>query len=431
MILDQFGRKYPESPKRPVNVAGIAGVPQPAQRYSSSLDASPENVARALAAAARGDADAYLTLAEQMEEKYLHYAAQLSTRKQAILGEEMEVCPGDDSALAQEIADAFERVVVETDPFQDLCLDLLDGIAKGFAVCQPYWDTSVTPWRYAAFEHVDQRLFQFDRDTLRELRYKSDTSDDGIRIPRGQFIVHRPRVRTAIPLRAGIARAAAVGYLFHSSTARQWTVFVNVFGMPTRIATYDPATATEEELSQLRQALVNIGHDAAAMIPHGMEITAFDARRPTSGDNVYKEHAEYWDMAISKLLLGQTMTADNGSSKAQADVHNDVRTDIKRSDARQLCSTIHRDVLTPWVLYNYGENAPIPTLHINVEPPEDQVALSTALKNLVSVGLKVKADEVRERLGLSRPEEGDEILEMPTPEPAGPQNGGKPADKGA
>nr|WP_284521082.1 DUF935 family protein [Shigella boydii] len=47
------------------------------------------------------------------------------------------------------------------------------------------------------------------------------------------------------------------------------------------------------------------------------------------------------DAQISKAVLGQTMTTDNGSSRSQADVHNQVRMDIVRWDARQLANTLN------------------------------------------------------------------------------------------
>ncbi len=386
---------------------------------------TPEKLFRILASAAQGDHEAYLTLACEMEEKYIHYASQLQTRKLAITGEEIEVLPGDDSELAQTVADDFRTHVVEEECFSEFLFDLLDGIAKGYSVVQPHWDTKATPWAPREYEHIDPRFFCFDRATLTELRLRDEMSTDGQELPQG-LIVHRPRARTGVTCRGGVARPASIGYLFQAATVSQWAVFLETYGMPIRLAYYDPLTATDDEILALKTALINIGHNAAALLPVGMKIEGLDLRRPTSGDNVFQGFGEYWDHLISKLLLGQTMTSDStGRRGAQAEVHNDVRLDIKRADARSVCGSVRRDLAIPFTLWNYGAGAPVPRINIAVDPPQDLEAFSNALTPLVTAGLKVRAQEVRDKFGLAEPEEGDETIDAPTPKVAVDPNTGE------
>lgn len=418
-ILDQYGHPFPSQPRKPVNISAAARIPDPGQRWSQPFGSlSPERLFRVLAAAAMGENEAYLTLASEMEEKYLHYASQLQTRKLAITGEELEVLPGDDTDEAQVIADAFLEEVVEQECFSDFLLDLLDAIGKGYSVVQPHWDTKVTPWVPREYEWLDPRYFCYDRATLTELRLRDQAHVDGIPLPTG-LITHCPRLRTGVVVRAGMARPASVAYLFQSATASQWQVFSETFGMPLRIAYYDPLTSTEDEILALKTALINIGHNAAALLPVGQKIEGLDLRRPTSGDNVFQDLIKYWDELISKLVLGQTMTSDStGKRGAQAEVHNDVRLDIKRADARSLCGTLRKHLVVPFVLWNYGPNAPIPKLSIAVDPAEDLNQLSLALAPLIKVGLRVKQQEILDRFGLSKPEEGDETIDAPAPQVA-------------
>lgn len=416
-LVDQYGRPFPETPRKPVDVASTAHIQDPAQRWTGMIPATPEGVFSALQSAVNGDIDAYLTLAEQMEEKNLHYAAILQTRKLAVTSEEIDVLPGDESELGQQIADAYKKRVVDRYFYTDMLADLMDGLAKGFSVLQPVWSMTGTAWDYERFEHEDPRLFTFKKDRMRELRIKSDQQQDGIALRPGQFVVHMPRLRTGIPIRAGLARPAAVAYLFNSTTMRQWATFVQVFGMPLRLGKFDPATATEQELDALRRAVVNLGHDAAALLPVGMEIEFPDARSPNGGDQTFEKFARYWDDMLSKLVLGQTMTTDSKTGGlAQAKVQNEVRVDLKQSDVRQIAATEHRDVATPWVLYNFGPTAPVPHIRINVEPPEDMVSFSAAITPLINAGLRVRAQEIRDRFGLTEPSATEELVQAP-PEP--------------
>ncbi|MTD32530.1 DUF935 family protein [Paludibacterium sp. dN 18-1] len=65
------------------------GVRQIIASASHGLD--PELLGHMLRQAVNGDASAYLRLAEDMEEKYLHYGSELSTRKRALVGLELYV----------------------------------------------------------------------------------------------------------------------------------------------------------------------------------------------------------------------------------------------------------------------------------------------------------------------------------------------------
>lgn len=410
---------------RPLNVASVARIQQPGQRFSQVLGSDPVAIAQALRAAERGENEGYLQLAVEMPERYLHFGALLDIRLGSIVAEDIDVEPGDDSELAQRIADLFRTSVVDQPQFEDMCRDLLSAVVSGYAAVQPHWDTTGPVWTYAEYEFIDPRYFVYDRETLSQLRMRCEGTVDGLEIPPGQFIIHRPKLKTGIPCRAGLARPAAVGYLFHCTTVRQWAALVDVWGFPLRIGTYKAGVdTTPQEIDELRTAVLNIGHDAAALLPDSCKLEVLDARRPTSGNNIYQEFVDYWDKSLSKLVVGGTMNTDDGSSLSQARVHAEVRSDIKRSDIKQLNATLTAQVARPWCLHNFGPNAPAPRVKFNYEPPEDLQALSAALTPLINAGLRVKADELRAKFGLENPADGDEIVgeslptsETPTPKP--------------
>jgi len=153
----------------------------------------------------------------------------------------------------------------------------------------------------------------------------------------------------------------------------------------------------------------SIANDAAAIIPVGMEIQ-FHEVKGQNGAAVFGGLLDYVDKQISKIVVGQTMTSDDGSSLGQAKIHNEVRLDILRADCRQLAITVNRDLIKPFVDLNFGPQERYPRLQLLVPDPEDVTALSGALGTLVPLGLRVKQTEVREKLGLSDPEGDDELL---------------------
>jgi phage gp29-like protein len=193
--------------------------------------------------------------------------------------------------------------------------------------------------------------------------------------------------------------------------------------MPIRVGKYHPS-ATPDERRKLLQAVMQIASDAAAIIPESMLIEFLEAKGGGGGGSIpFERIGRYLDEQLSKAILGQTMTSDNGSSEAQAKIHNQIRIDILEDDADQLGVTINRDLIAPFVAWNFGANAKAPIVVFPVAEPEDVQVMAEALKKLVPLGLKVAMSEVREKIGFSEPEEEDELLAAPAPAPIG-HNGG-------
>lgn len=400
----------PKAPQEPIDVASLASITRVSTKWQVGQEWTPQRIGTALRESAQNNLQDYLTLAQDIEERYPHYASVLQTRKLGVTGKAIEVLGGDPSKAAQDIADLYREQVVETEAHYELLTDLLDALSKGYSVCQPVWETSGKFWNFKEFQFVDQRLFKFDPETMTELRI-DDSSDQGLEIPPDQFVIHTPKIRSGLQIRTGLARAAVIGYMFQSGSVKNWAAFAEVYGMPLRVGKYDPLTAGPAEIAKLRTAIVNLGFDAACVMPNDMQIEIEDGRRPTSGDNVFEGLARFWDEQISKLVLGQTMTADNGSSEAQAKIHNVIRVDIAMADARALAATIRNQVARLWVLFNFGPTAPVPKFKFAVEPKEDLVSLSQALTPFLNAGLRVSAQEIRDKFGLSLPTATDEIIE--------------------
>ena len=184
-----------------------------------------------------------------------------------------------------------------------------------------------------------------------------------------------------------------------------------------------PPNATEEDIRALLRALANLGSDGAAALPEGMNIEFISASGSGSGEGVFSQFCSFLDVQISKAILGQTMTSDDGSSLAQAEVHDRVRHDILQGDSRQLSATISRDVIDPFVRLNWAGAEP-PKLSLPIPNKQDPAALVAALEVLVPMGLQVEASELRARLGLPEPAEDAEVLRAPASSPPTPARAG-------
>lgn len=390
---------------------------------------TPEGLASVLHRATMGDIRAYLTLAEEMEERYLHYASQLQTRRLAIDG--IPVSIEHDDKVPKKIVDAVNELV-EPSSFDEMTGTLSDAIAKSYSVSEIVWDYSNRLLRPVRHIWRDPRFFQFDEATQTELRLADDSAPaNGLPLEAAKFIVHMPRSKMGLPIRRGLARPAGWAFLVQAFTLKDWASFAEIYGVPLRIGKYG-ANASADDRRALLRAVRDIANDAAAIIPAGMEVE-FVKVEGQHGAAVFGGLIDYLDKQVSKLVLGQTMTSDDGASMAQAKVHNEVRLDILAADAKQLAQTLNRDLIIPFVTMNFGPQENYPRAAYHVAEPEDLEGLGNYVSRLVPLGLKVSQREMRERGGLSEPEDDEDLLVAPAAAPAAPPAlgsppaGGKPA----
>jgi phage gp29-like protein len=195
------------------------------QTVASGL--TPARLAAILHACDQGEMTAYLALAEEMEERDPHYASVLGTRKRAVSGVKPVVEAASEEAADEKLAQAVRDAITSYTGFSELVTDLLDGLGKGFSAVEIDWDTTGTPWRPAAFKHRNAQWFRFDRATGEELRLIDEADPvDGVALKPFGWLVHRPKLKSGLTARSGLARLVAFSWMCKAYTLKDWMAFV-------------------------------------------------------------------------------------------------------------------------------------------------------------------------------------------------------------
>ncbi|OAM73752.1 DUF935 domain-containing protein [Devosia elaeis] len=409
-LLDQWGRPVQLNKLREEQAApSLASVRQVVGGHPAQ-GLTPARLTGLLRDAEQGDAIAYLELAEEMEEKDLHYLSVLGTRKRAVAQLEITVESASDDKVDVDNADLV-RDWLRREELEDELFDILDAIGKGFSVTEIIWETSARQWWPALLKRRDQRWFEFDREDGETLYLRGPGELEALRP--FKYIQHVSKAKSGIPIRGGIARAAAWAYLFKNYDLKDWVTYIEVHGQPLRVGKYHTG-ATEADKEVLLRAVANIGSDAAAIIPQNMLIEFVEAAKQGGATDLYEKLADWLDRQVSKAVLGQTLTTEVSSgSLAAAKVHEDVRRDIMRSDARQLAATINRDLVRPLIDLNRGPQENYPRIVIGLPSNIDMKQYAEAVGQLVDRGMKVEQSVVRDKLGLPEPEPDADLLTPP------------------
>lgn len=407
-LIDRWGRPLVRSTlKRELAAPTTGGVRSPLSGYPAD-GLNPLRLASILRDADAGDPLRYLELAETIEERDPHYLGVLGTRRRSVSQIEISVEAASDTPADVRIADMI-RDWLRRDELTEEIFDILDCIGKGYSFTEIIWDTSEGQWMPTRLEWRDPRWFRFERENLATPLIVGDQGSEDP-LPAFKFIFASIKAKSGLSLRSGLSRAAAWAWMFKAFTQRDWAIFTQTYGQPLRLGKYGP-NATEDEKKTLFRAVSNIAGDCAAIIPEGMAIEFVETSSVGQTADLYEKRADWLDRQISKAVLGQTATTDAvigglGSGRE----HRQVQEDIERADARALSAILNRDLIRPWVDLEFGPQKRYPRIMIARPEQEDLKGLVDAVARLVPLGLRVEASEMRDRLGLSDPDGGAELL---------------------
>jgi phage gp29-like protein len=388
---------------------------------------TPATLHTLLTSAEQGEWTRQLDLADDMEERDGHLFAEIDKRKGAVAGLKWSLVePEGADAGAKKLTAQLREWLATIEDFEDLVRGMMDAVLKSFSAHEMVWELQegvLLP----KISFRPQRWFTVDKAGRNELRLRTEANQhEGEALRSFAWIAHVHKTRNGYLARGGLVRVLAWPYLFKNYATRDLAEFLEIYGLPLRLGSY-PSGATDEEKRRLLQAVTQIGHNAAGIIPQGMKID-FQSAAIGSGDP-FGSMIDRMDEVESKAILGQTLSAGAAKNGTQeiATVHADVRMDIRNSDTRQLSATMKRQLLWPMAALNIPGADPkmLPNFEFEIAEPEDMAAYAENLPKLAAAGLKIPVKWAQDRLCIPEPEAGEEVMQGPKP-PAAPPAPGDP-----
>lgn len=422
-LINYFrGRASRAELKQRIAGASITGLRQ-AWQWQDVVGMTLPELKQMIESVRRGEWNTrYPDFAEKMEESDGHYRAVLQQRRLAVTGVTRRVEAAGEDAAAMRHAELVEQVIAQAD-FDDLLANLLDGLAKGFAATEIVWKADGEMLLPMEYHRVDPRWIFWGRDG--ETPYLIDDSSGGgfpgggaevlgAPLSWGKFIVHAPATKSGLPARGGLAIPCATLFLLKNFAIRDWWAFADIFGLPLRVGKFGP-NATDEDKRTLEGAMAELAANFGVIIPESMSIEFMTASSGNSGsagsgDNLFVGMSRWVDTQMSKAIVGQTMTADDGSSLSQARVHQEVRQDLVKDDARQLAATLNRQLVRFVVDLNFGRQKKYPRIVIREEDPVDVEMWSKSIEQLARAGVPISQAWVRARLGIPDPDGTEPVI---------------------
>jgi phage gp29-like protein len=198
--------------------------------------------------------------------------------------------------------------------------------------------------------------------------------------------------------------------VFKRQGAKWWAQFMEKYAIPWVIAKYRPGTS-DDQIAAIQEAVDNMIQAATAVIPEDGNIEIVEAAAKADSSGIFERNLAFQNAEISKVILGSTLTVEQGESGAYSlgKVHQEVRQDIIDSD-REICLKV-LNTLAAWVdELHFGRTDDHPTAELYDPAAEkeseskQQETLSKRDETLNRIGVRFTKKYFMERYGLSEEE---------------------------
>ncbi len=328
---------------------------------------TPDKVLYAISQKEIGKLQELNTILENLIDKDLNLAGVIDTRKATIKAKSV-ILPEN---LTENQKEYFNKI--NTKFYPHLIDFFIDAKLKGFGFGQVIFklkNNLYFPEKIKTYKYVDLRIVD---DTIK--LYQNDK-------PRNT----QPPKFISLLFNRSVLQTVLKYYLFASFALNNWASFTEIFGKPIRIGKYKLG-ASKDEKNELWNMLQSAGTDLAAMVSENVTMEFIDHAAKSASADLYDKLISFVDKAVTKRILGQTLTTDANTtgSYAQSYIHNLIREDIAFSDATE-ASVFLSDFYTQLYKINFA-NREI-EVNIDLSRPinkKDRIAIDEKLNNIIDI----------------------------------------------
>lgn len=195
-----------------------------------------------------------------------------------------------------------------------------------------------------------------------------------------RWVLHVPGGRVA-PWQQGMWRPIGRAYVDKEHARLHDSNWQAKLANPARVAVAPNGATDEQHASWFAQVMAWGVNTVFGMKPgYDVRLLESNGRGSEAFDRMIKRAEREYVIGIS----GQEVTTDGGAGFANTEVHKAIRADLIKGDGDALAYTINTQVIPPWVVSEYGEEAleRSPQVAWDTSPPKDRRAEADAAQVL-------------------------------------------------
>ena len=309
--------------------------------------------------------------------------------------------------------------LIDTPAFEELIREMLLSKAWGKSVIEasftPDFDVFSFPRKNIYIANMSKRLAERKRYIV-----EREGNLTGYDYSQDEFILECGKDDDL-----GFIFQAAPYVIYKRGGWGDWAEFAEVFGRHFIIGKYFGNDITTRD--KLFAEIENIGSGLKAAIPKEADLEVI--QNQTSGNNtLFNTFVKACDEQILIAVLGNLMTTLNGSSRSQAEVHQDTQQDINKSDRRFIQRNLNKWLVPLLIKRGYDAAGGFFVFPDQAESLTTTQRLDMAIKLKNDAKVPVSDDYFYEISGIPKPEGKQPKQEPPKIDP--PVDNSKSKKKG-
>lgn len=299
-------------------------------------------------------------------------------------------------ALHRRFTQDLERANLRT-----IISSILDAPFYGFAPLELVWRRGDNWWHLVDVVARPSLWFGFDNlnNPVFIGAYGLACAEPRL-LPAGKFVIVQHHASYDNPYGLRLLSRCLWPVAFKRGGLQFYARFVERHGMPWVVGEA-PAQAERAEKREMARDLARMVQDAVAVIPHGASVKLESAGQ-TQGA-LHEAYLSRQDRAISKILMGQTLTVEmeGKNSQAAAETHKDVADDLADAD-KSMVADAWNEIGWLYAQVNAGPGVLAPLAAY--EEPEDLNTRAALDEKLTKIGVVFTAEHFTENYGLKKTE---------------------------
>ncbi|MCL5991545.1 MAG: DUF935 domain-containing protein [Bacteroidetes bacterium] len=336
-----------------------------------------------------------------------HLWSCMQSRKAGVLSLEWEINRGGNKTDAVII---IENIIKELDTYK-IFNEMLDAPYLGFKPLEILWQERLGKIIPVDIIGKPNDWFFFDNNKM--LRFRKKNQMEGELCPQYKFFIVQHEATYNNPYGDALFAKCYWPVTFKRSIVEFWATFCERFGMPITWANVAEGS-TFEECEKLSEELAEMTQDGVIVTPADVKAQFLESSR--TGAVTYESFIQFFNAEISKAILSQTLTTEQGDKGTQAlgTVHFNVRKEIIDNDKRLIEYWMNE--LIKWIVkFNFGSLPEIPKFQM-YEKQDVDMALAQRDQALASTNqIRFTKNYFKRNYGFQ-----DDEFDVVEPQPATP-----------
>lgn len=222
----------------------------------------------------------------------------------------------------------FIKYAIDSEFYGHSLIELALKDEKGFTAC------TLIP-RYHVIPNTGEVVLDYEKDL--KINYRANLTALGL-------------IEIGSNDDLGLLEIAAREVIWKLYSRVDWSQHSEKFGMP--LLSIETESVDDKELDEIEDMAANFGSNGYVIVNKGDKVEIVQTGTGSGNAHaIYKDKVEMCNAELSKLINGQTMTADNGSSYAQSEVHERILNNYTIARLERLQREVN-DKLMPYLIEN-------------------------------------------------------------------------------